>query len=165
SKMMAECMETLEKQYECQQFELVLVESLSNFGCPQELELGEHAKVALLSVTEGEEQPLKYPALFEKADCLLLTKIDLAPYLDIDITRIAAYIRQINPNITILPVSAKTGIGLEDWFDWLETKMARATAIVSVWLAGMFSTSDLWLDFLAEELNLVGGFSDLLVSI
>jgi hydrogenase nickel incorporation protein HypB len=84
--------------------------------------------VALLSVTEGEDKPLKYPVMFQEADCLLITKMDLAPYLEIDVNRIVANVRQINPDVTIVPVSAKTGEGLEVWFDWVRTQVAAKPA-------------------------------------
>ncbi|MEM7594069.1 MAG: GTP-binding protein, partial [Cyanobacteria bacterium P01_A01_bin.83] len=67
-----------------------------------------------------EDKPLKYPVMFQEADCLLITKTDLAPYLDIDLDRIADNVRQMNPHVTIISVSAKTGEGLEKWFYWLK---------------------------------------------
>ena len=120
SKMVAGGIHTIEHQYNPNDFDLVLVENVGNLVCPAEFEVGEHAKVALLSVTEGEDKPLKYPVMFQEADCLLITKTDLAPYLDIDLNCIADNVRQMNPNVTIISVSAKTGEGLEQWFDWLE---------------------------------------------
>ena len=119
SKMVAGGIHSLEHQYNPSDFDLVLVENVGNLVCPAEFEVGEHAKVALLSVTEGEDKPLKYPVMFQQADCLLITKTDLAPYLDIDLGRIADNVRQMNPNVTIIYVSANTGEGLEKWFDWL----------------------------------------------
>jgi hydrogenase accessory protein HypB len=94
------------------------------FSLPAEFEVGEHYKVALLSVTEGEDKPLKYPLMFQEADCLLITKMDLAPYLEIDISRIEANIRQMNPNAAIIPVSAKTGAGLENWLNWVRLQLS-----------------------------------------
>ncbi|MEO0489598.1 MAG: hydrogenase nickel incorporation protein HypB, partial [Cyanobacteria bacterium J06659_2] len=91
--------------------------------CPAEFEVGEHAKVALLSVTEGEDKPLKYPVMFREADVLLITKTDLAPYVDVDIAQIEANIRQVNPQVTVIPVSAKTGQGLDTWFDWVRSQV------------------------------------------
>ncbi|MFE1748911.1 hydrogenase nickel incorporation protein HypB [Coleofasciculus sp. H7-2] len=123
SKMVAGGIHQLEHQYNPSDFDLVLVENVGNLVCPAEFEVGEHVKVALLSVTEGEDKPLKYPVMFQEADCLLITKIDLAPYLDIDINRIAANVRQMNPHVTIIAVSAKTGEGLENWFDWVKSQV------------------------------------------
>lgn len=123
SKMVAGGIHQLEHQYNPVDFDLVLVENVGNLVCPAEFEVGEHAKVALLSVTEGEDKPLKYPVMFREADCLLITKIDLAPYLEIDLNRISANIRQINPDVKIIPISAKTGEGLEDWFNWIKLQV------------------------------------------
>lgn len=120
SKMVAGGIHQLEHACNPCEFDLVLVENVGNLVCPAEFEVGEHAKVALLSVTEGEDKPLKYPIMFQQADCLLITKIDLAPYLEVDISQIEANVRQMNPNVTIICVSAKTGEGLEKWFDWVQ---------------------------------------------
>ncbi len=120
SKMVAGGIHRLEHDYNPSTFDLVLVENVGNLVCPAEFEVGEHAKVALLSVTEGEDKPLKYPIMFREADCLLITKTDLAPYLDVDLSQIEANVRQVNPNVTIIPVSAKTGEGLENWFQWVQ---------------------------------------------
>lgn len=120
SKMVAGGIHTLSQNHNPQELDLVFVENVGNLVCPAEFEVGEHAKVALLSITEGEDKPLKYPVMFQEADCLLITKTDLAPYLDIDIQKIMANVRQMNPKVTIISVSAKTGEGLEDWFNWVQ---------------------------------------------
>jgi hydrogenase nickel incorporation protein HypB len=125
SKMVAGGIHTLEHQYNPNNIDLVMVENVGNLVCPAEFEVGEHAKVALLSVTEGEDKPLKYPVMFQQADCLLITKTDLVPYLDIDLERIKANVRQMNPQVTIIPVSAKTGQGLETWLDWVRSQTKR----------------------------------------
>jgi hydrogenase nickel incorporation protein HypB len=109
-----------------QTIDLVVVENVGNLVCPAEFEVGEHAKVALLSVTEGEDKPLKYPVMFREADCLLITKTDLAPYLEVDLDRIMANVRQINPEVAIFPVSAKTGEGLADWLNWVRQATGRS---------------------------------------
>lgn len=119
SQMVAGGIHQLSQQLNPNQLDLVLVENVGNLVCPAEFEVGEHAKVALLSVTEGEDKPLKYPIMFQEADCLLISKIDLVPYLEIDVERMEANIRQINPTAKILKISAKTGQGLEDWFNWI----------------------------------------------
>ncbi|MDZ8183511.1 MAG: hydrogenase nickel incorporation protein HypB [Nostoc sp. ChiSLP02] len=123
SQMVAGGIHQLEHEYNPYDFDLVLVENVGNLVCPAEFEVGEHVKVALLSITEGEDKPLKYPIMFQEADCLLITKTDLAPYLDIDIRRIEANVRQMNPNVEIIPVSAKTGEGLEAWFNWVRLQV------------------------------------------
>ncbi len=121
SKMVAGGLHRFAHSYNPSEFDLVLVENVGNLVCPAEFEVGEHAKVALLSITEGDDKPLKYPVMFQQADCLLITKMDLAPYLDIDLEKITANVRQINPQVTIVPLSAKSGEGLEVWFDWVRS--------------------------------------------
>lgn len=124
SRMVAGGIHRLQHDHDPRQFDLVLVENVGNLVCPAEFEVGEHAKVALLSITEGEDKPLKYPVMFREADCLLITKTDLAPYLEVDLSQIEANVRQINPHVTIIPVSAKTGEGLADWFTWVRSTVA-----------------------------------------
>jgi hydrogenase nickel incorporation protein HypB len=123
SKMVSGGLDYLASKYDPSDFDLVLVENVGNLVCPAEFEVGEHFKVALLSITEGEDKPLKYPIMFQEADCILITKIDLAPYLEIDIHQIEANILQINPYVNIIPISTKNGIGLETWFTWLKSKL------------------------------------------
>ncbi|MEL6129501.1 MAG: hydrogenase nickel incorporation protein HypB [Cyanobacteria bacterium J06628_4] len=127
SKMVAGGIHQLQHGYTPTELDLVVVENVGNLVCPAEFEVGEHAKVALLSVTEGEDKPLKYPVMFREADCLLITKTDLAPYLDIDLERIEANVRQINPDVAIFRVSAKTGDGLTDWFRWVHEAVNNQT--------------------------------------
>lgn len=125
SRMVAGGIHRLQHDYDPSRFDLVLVENVGNLVCPAEFEVGEHAKIALLSITEGEDKPLKYPIMFREADCLLITKTDLAPYLDVDLSQIEANVRQINPTVTIIPVSVKTGAGLEDWYAWVRSTVDR----------------------------------------
>lgn len=124
SKMVAGGLHRLEHDYTPAEFDLLLVENVGNLVCPAEFEVGEHAKVALLSITEGEDKPLKYPIMFQEADCLLITKIDLAPYLEVDVQQIVANVRQMNSHVIIIPVSAKTGEGLEAWFSWVRQQVS-----------------------------------------
>jgi hydrogenase nickel incorporation protein HypB len=119
SKMVAGGIHRLAHEYDPTEFDLVLVENVGNLVCPAEFEVGEHAKVALLSITEGDDKPLKYPVMFQQADCLLITKMDLAPHLEVEVDRIVSNVCQINPHCAIIPVSAKTGEGLDVWFAWL----------------------------------------------
>ncbi|NEO30637.1 MAG: hydrogenase nickel incorporation protein HypB [Symploca sp. SIO3C6] len=123
SKMVAGGIHQLSHQYNPAEFDLVWVENVGNLVCPAEFEVGEHAKIALLSVTEGEDKPLKYPIMFQAADCLLITKMDLAPYLNIDLNKIESNVRQMNPHATIIPISAQTGEGLKTWFQWIENSI------------------------------------------
>ena len=99
--------------------DLLWVENVGNLVCPAEFAVGEHRKVALLSVTEGDDKPLKYPVMFREADCVLITKTDLLPYLPVDLQRFEAHIREVNPRCTVLPVSATSGDGLEAWYRWV----------------------------------------------
>lgn len=126
SKMVAGGIHRLAHEYNPSEFDFVLVENVGNLVCPAEFEVGEHAKVALLSLTEGEDKPLKYPVMFQEADCLLITKMDLAPHLDVDVNQIVENVRQMNPHVAIIPVSTKTGEGLDAWFDWLRSQINQS---------------------------------------
>ncbi len=99
--------------------DLVVIENVGNLVCPAEFDVGEHAKAMVYSVTEGEDKPLKYPVMFRAVDVVLLNKIDLVPYLDVDVDRYIHHIREVNPTAEVLPVSARTGAGMGSWFDWL----------------------------------------------
>jgi hydrogenase nickel incorporation protein HypB len=123
SRMVAGGIHQLKENYDPQQFDLVFVENVGNLVCPAEFEVGEHAKVALLSITEGEDKPLKYPIMFQEADCLLVTKLDLVPYLEIDLKRLENNVRSMNPTVKIIFLSAKTGEGLNDWFTWVKSQI------------------------------------------
>jgi hydrogenase nickel incorporation protein HypB len=105
--------------------DVLWVENVGNLVCPAEFEVGEHRKVALLSVTEGDDKPLKYPVMFREADCVLITKTDLLPYLPVQIERIEAHIRQVNPRCAVLRVSATSGEGLADWHSWVQDQLAE----------------------------------------
>jgi len=99
--------------------DVVIIENVGNLVCPAEFEVGEHAKAMVYSVTEGEDKPLKYPVMFRSVDLVLLNKIDLVPYLDADVDTYVARVREVNPTAVVLPVSARTGEGMDAWFDWL----------------------------------------------
>ncbi len=99
---------------------LFLIENVGNLVCPAAFDLGEHHKVAILSVTEGEDKPLKYPDMFCAADVMLLNKCDLLPYLDFDADLAEANARRVNPELTIFRVSASSGEGLAAWLAWIE---------------------------------------------
>ena len=107
---------------------IVMIENVGNLVCPALFDLGEMAKVAILSVTEGEDKPLKYPHMFQASDLMLLNKIDLLPHLDFDVKACLAYAKQVNPNIEIIQLSAKTGEGMADWYTWLDNQSAKAVA-------------------------------------
>jgi len=98
---------------------LLFIENVGNLVCPAAFDLGEDAKVAILSVTEGEDKPLKYPDMFTAARLAILNKTDLAPHCDIDLDLCEANLRRVNPDIGILRVSARSGEGMQGWIDWL----------------------------------------------
>ena len=98
---------------------LLFIENVGNLVCPAAFDLGEAHKVVILSVTEGEDKPLKYPDMFHAADIMLLNKVDLLPYLKFDVQQCEDYARRVNPNIKILHVSATSGEGMETWLAWL----------------------------------------------
>ena len=98
---------------------LLFIENVGNLVCPAMWDLGERAKVAILSVTEGEDKPLKYPDMFAAAHLMVLNKTDLLPHLDFDVAQCIAYARRVNPAIEVLQLSARTGEGMSAWLDWL----------------------------------------------
>jgi hydrogenase nickel incorporation protein HypB len=98
---------------------VVMIENVGNLVCPALFDLGEHLKVVILSVTEGEDKPIKYPHIFRASEVMVLTKIDLLPYVQFDVERCIEYAHQVNPHMRIFQVSALTGAGLEDWYRWL----------------------------------------------
>ncbi len=103
---------------------LLLIENVGNLVCPAMFDLGEHAKVVILSVTEGEDKPLKYPHMFLAADLMIINKIDLLPHVDFDLSLATGYARDVNPQIAVLSLSARTGEGLGGWYDWLRRECA-----------------------------------------
>lgn len=104
--------------------DVLFIENVGNLVCPAEFNLGEEYRIALLSLPEGDDKPEKYPKMFMQADVLLVNKIDLLPYLDFDIERVKKAAKSINHDLTIFPVSARTGEGIEEWCNWLR----KATA-------------------------------------
>ena len=105
----------------------LFIENVGNLVCPAAFDLGEDAKVAILSVTEGEDKPLKYPDMFTAARLAILNKVDLAPHCDVDLDLYEANLKRVNPAIEILRVSARTGEGLDAWIGWLQAE-AQAKA-------------------------------------
>lgn len=103
---------------------LLFIENVGNLVCPALFDLGEAAKVAIISVTEGEDKPQKYPHMFRAASLCLINKIDLLPYLDFDVALCKEMARQVNPDLIFFEVSAKSGAGLTDWYDWLRRSFA-----------------------------------------
>ena len=103
---------------------ILFIENVGNLVCPAAFDLGEAHKVAILSVTEGEDKPIKYPDMFHAADLLLLNKIDLLPYLDFDVERCIEYAQRVKPGIKVLQVSATTGEGMDNWYRWVTAAQA-----------------------------------------
>ena len=107
---------------------LLFIENVGNLVCPAAWDLGETAKIAVLSVTEGEDKPLKYPRMFREARYAVLNKIDLLPYVPFDLDKAVAFARQVNPDLQFFFTSAHTGEGLESWFAFLREQVAAASA-------------------------------------
>lgn len=99
---------------------VLFIENVGNLVCPAAFDLGEDSKVAILSVTEGEDKPLKYPHMFAAASVMLLNKVDLAPYVDFDMDACEANARRVNPDIEVIRISARTGEGMDAWLRWIE---------------------------------------------
>jgi hydrogenase nickel incorporation protein HypB len=99
--------------------DVLMIENVGNLVCPASFDLGEDHKVAVLSVTEGEDKPLKYPLMFQAADLMLINKIDLLPYLDFDLEQCKTFARQVNPQLQIMELSCLSGAGMQQWYDWL----------------------------------------------
>lgn len=105
------------------EIDLLVVENVGNLVCPAEFKIGEDFKVMILSVTEGDDKPGKYPLMFHESKVLLINKMDLLPYVDCSVDKISEDALNINPNIIIFPVSCKTGKGLDEWFKWLKERV------------------------------------------
>ncbi len=115
-----------------EEIDLLLIENVGNLVCPASYDLGEAAKVVMLSVTEGEDKPLKYPSIFFKAELLVLNKIDLIPYVPFDIRAAEENARRVHPGMDIVQVSCTTRDGLEQWLKWLDRKRKEIAAVQSV---------------------------------
>lgn len=113
---------------------VVMIENVGNLVCPALFDLGERAKVVILSVTEGEDKPIKYPHMFRASTLMLLNKTDLLPYLRFDVARCLAYARAVNPAIEVMLVSAQTGDGLDAWYQWLHAQLPSRDAFAQVGL-------------------------------
>jgi hydrogenase nickel incorporation protein HypB len=112
--------------WELRDLDLLFIENVGNLVCPSSYDLGESAKVVMLSVAEGEDKPLKYPAIFLKSELLILNKIDLLPYVPFDLGRAREFARRIHPGMEIVEVSCTTGAGLEEWMQWIQKRREAA---------------------------------------
>jgi hydrogenase nickel incorporation protein HypB len=105
---------------------LLLIENVGNLVCPALFDLGEQARVVVVSVTEGDDKPQKYPHMFRAAQMMLINKLDLLPHVRFDVARCIDHARRVNPSLQVLQLSAETGEGMEAWYDWLREHHARA---------------------------------------
>jgi hydrogenase nickel incorporation protein HypB len=110
-------------EFNFKELELLVVENVGNLVCPAEFKVGEDCKVMILSVTEGDDKPSKYPLMFHESKALLINKIDLLPYVDCSVEKIRHDSLKINPGLIIFEVSCKTGQGLDPWYDWLQNEV------------------------------------------
>jgi hydrogenase nickel incorporation protein HypB len=104
---------------------LLLIENVGNLVCPALFDLGEHSKVVVVSVTEGQDKPLKYPHMFAAAGLVIINKIDLVPYVTFDLETCLGYVRSVNPGVEVMPISATSGDGVEAWYDWIRTEIGN----------------------------------------
>ena len=102
---------------------ILMIENVGNLVCPSMFDLGEDKRVVIISTTEGEDKPIKYPDMFHSSDICLINKIDLLPYLGLDLDKLKAYALQVNPDLQFFEVSATTGAGMDAWYDWLLASM------------------------------------------
>ena len=105
--------------------DLAILEYVGNLVCPAEFDTGASKNVMILSVPEGHDKPLKYPLMFEVCDAVLINKIDVLPYFDFDIEACKERVKKLNPNIQIIPISSRTGEGMDAWYDWLRTEVKQ----------------------------------------
>jgi len=120
-------------QFPVQGLDLLVIENVGNLICPASYDLGECRRVVISSVAEGADKPKKYPVMFHKADVVILNKTDLASASGVDLCELETNIREVNPSATVIPVSCKTGVGLDVWFAWLRDALAsRSSAAARV---------------------------------
>lgn len=113
------------EHFDLDETDILMIENVGNLVCPASFDLGEDMKVAVLSTTEGEDKPVKYPQMFRAAQLMIINKIDLLPYLDFDIAKCREYALQVNPGLTILELSCRSGEGLDSWYHWLKTTLSK----------------------------------------
>ncbi|MBQ3277036.1 MAG: hydrogenase nickel incorporation protein HypB [Oscillospiraceae bacterium] len=111
------------REFGTEDLDLVILENVGNLVCPAEFDTGAVKNAVILSVPEGHDKPLKYPLMFEVANVLLVNKIDVLPYFDFDLEKLTEYAHMRNPGLQIFPVSAKTGEGMDAWYDWLRREV------------------------------------------
>lgn len=117
------------KEFDFEKMDLLIVENVGNLVCPAEFKVGEDFKAMILSVTEGDDKPSKYPLMFRESKVLLINKIDLLPYVDCSLDRIKEDSLKINPDLSIFQISCKTGEGLEEWYEWLRERVKNREVV------------------------------------
>ena len=116
------------KELDMENGSILFVENVGNLVCPAEFDLGEEKRVVMISVTEGDDKPLKYPSIFASSDLMIVTKIDLSPHVDFDCEACIRYAKRLKPSIEIIRTSAKTGEGLEEWYHWIGARLMATTS-------------------------------------
>lgn len=107
------------------EIDFVILENVGNLVCPAEFDTGASKNAMILSVPEGDDKPLKYPLMFKVVDVLLINKIDVIEYFDFDLEAVRKHVTKLNPNIKIIPISARTGKGIDEWVDWIRTEVKK----------------------------------------
>jgi hydrogenase nickel incorporation protein HypB len=108
------------KKLDIKENSILMIENVGNLVCPSMFDLGENKRVVIISTTEGEDKPIKYPDMFYSSNVCIINKIDLLPYLNFDVEKTKEYALQVNPNLIFFEVSATTGEGMELWYEWLK---------------------------------------------
>jgi hydrogenase nickel incorporation protein HypB len=116
------------EEFDLDATDILMIENVGNLVCPAAFDLGEQCKVAVLSVTEGEDKPLKYPQMFQAAEIMIINKVDLLPHLRFDIAKCREFALQVNPKLTILELSCHSGEGIDAWYAWLRENVAAISA-------------------------------------
>jgi len=111
------------KEFDLDNLDIIFIENIGNLVCPAEFDLGEHAKIAVLSTTEGDDKPAKYPLLFRESEAVLLNKVDLLPYVNFNVESFKDDMKKLNGNIPIFNLSAVKEEGMEEWLDWLKARV------------------------------------------
>jgi len=124
----ANMVDSVLESFNFKEIDLFVIENVGNLVCPASFELGEHDKVVMVSIPEGDDKPIKYPVIFRKAKVLLVNKIDLLPYTNFNMSKIKKDVMSINPEIKIFEISCQTGEGLDGWFNWLREQVRKKLA-------------------------------------
>lgn len=113
------------KKLEAENDSVIMIENVGNLVCPSLFDLGEKKRIVIISVTEGDDKPIKYPTIFASSHLCIINKIDLLPYVDFDIEKTKQYALQINHHLELIQLSVKTGEGMEEWYDWLKALIKK----------------------------------------